>query len=106
MFTFVELPPFSALRDELFTDDDFSSLQAYLIDHPEAGDVIPATAGCRKLRWTSKGKGKRGGARVIYFLKLAVGQVVLVAAYSKGERDDVPRPWLKRLKENFDGKPS
>lgn len=103
MFTFIELPPFSALREELFADDEFSALQSYLADHPEAGDVIPATGGCRKLRWAAKGKGKRGGARVIYFLRLAAGQIVLVATYGKGERDDVPRAWLKKLKENFDG---
>lgn len=106
MFTFVELPPFSALRDELFPDDELVLLQCHLAAHPEAGAVIPGTKGCRKLRWAAKGKGKRGGARVIYFLRLDAGLVVLVAAYSKGERDDVPRPWLRKLKEDFDAQPS
>ncbi len=101
LWEFIELPPFAALRDSLFSDEEFLDLQRFLIDHPEAGDVIPATGGCRKLRWAAKGKGKRGGARVVYFLRVAQGQIVLVAAYGKGERDDVPRAWLKRIKEVF-----
>jgi len=51
--------------------------------------------------WSAKGKGKRGGARVIYFLRLSQGQIILVAAYGKGERDDIPRTWLRRIKEAF-----
>ena len=51
---------------------------------------------------TSKGKGKRGGARVIYFLRLASGRIVLVTAYGKGIRDNIPREWLCKIKEAFD----
>ena len=98
---FIELPPFAELRDTLFSDDEFLALQIFLCDQPEAGALIAGTGGCRKLRWVSKGKGKRGGARVIYFLRQAQGQIVLVTAYGKGERDDVPRAWLKRIKEVF-----
>jgi len=54
------------------------------------------------LRWAAKGKGKRGGSRVIYFLRVAEGRIVLVTAYGKGERDDVPRTWLKKVKEVFE----
>ena len=103
LFEFIELPPFAALRDELFADDeDYATFQRFLCHHPQAGDVIPGTNGCRKLRWAARGKGKRGGARVIYFLRLTNAQIVLVAVYGKGERDDVPRPWLRKLKEAFD----
>jgi len=101
LWEFIELPPFAELRDDLFTDEEFLALQAFLIDHSNAGDVIPGTGGCRKLRWAAKGKAKRGGARVIYFLSVAEGQIVLVAAYGKGERNDVPRAWLKQIKEVF-----
>lgn len=101
-YEFVELAPFVEVRDSLFADDEFRDLQLYLCERPEAGAVIPGSAGCRKLRWTAKGKGKRGGARVIYFLRLASGRIVLVTAYSKGIRDDIPREWLRRIKEAFD----
>ena len=103
LFEFIELPPFAAVREELFADEEsFAAFQLYLCHHPHAGDVIPGTNGCRKIRWAAKGKGKRGGARVIYFLRLAEESIVLVAAYGKGERDDVPRAWLRKLKEVFD----
>ena len=95
----IELPPFAQVCDDLFTDEEFLSLQVFLCEQPEAGDLIPGTTGCRKLRWAAKGKGKRGGSRVIYFLRHVQGHIVLIAAYGKGERDDVPRPWLKKIKE-------
>jgi len=101
LWEFIELPSFAELRDALFPDDEFLDLQIFLCDHSEAGAVIPGTGGCRKLRWVAKGKGKCGGTRVIYFLRVARGQIVLVAAYGKGECDDVPRAWLKRTKEVF-----
>lgn len=101
-FEFVELAPFAVNRDELFDDASFLELQLFLCREPEAGAVIPETCGCRKLRWAAKGKGTRGGARVIYFLRLASGQIILVAAYGKGELEDVPRHWLRRIKEAFD----
>ena len=101
-YEFIELVPFAAVRDELFGDEQFLELQWYLCRRPEAGDVIPETGGCRKLRWKVEGKGKRGGARVIYFLRTEAGQIVLVAAYGKNELDDVPRQWLRKLKEHYD----
>ena len=59
-------------------DEEFAVLQQYLVEHPDAGDVIPRSGGCRKLRWRDTGRGRRGGIRVIYFLRLASGQIVLV----------------------------
>ena len=100
-YEFIELAPFAAVRDELFLEDQFLELQWFLGRWPEAGDVIPGTGGCRKIRWQLQGKGKRGGVRVIYFLRTKAGQIVLVAAYGKNEREDVPRQWLRKLKEHF-----
>ena len=78
MLTFAELPVFSRMREVYLDDDEFTRLQAYLIERPEAGDLIPGSGGCRKLRWAGSGRGKRGGLRVIYFARLASGQIVLV----------------------------
>ena len=103
LFEFVELPPFAAVREELFEDEaSYAEFQIYLCQHPQAGDVIPGAGGCRKIRWAARGKGKRGGARVVYFVRLGEGRIVLVAAYGKGERADLPRTWLRKLKEVFD----
>lgn len=66
---FVELPAFERHRAEYLDDDAFRGLQNLLMKHPEAGDPIPDTGGLRKLRFgdARRGKGKRGGLRVIYY---------------------------------------
>lgn len=102
MFTFIELSSFEAVRDKYLDDDEFARLQWYLAGQPDAGDVIPGSGGCRKVRWALAGRGKRGGARVIYFLRLASGQIVLVTMYGKNVRENVDPALLKRLKERFE----
>jgi len=83
MLTFIELPTFASVRDKYLDDEEFADLQTFLIEQPEAGDVIPGSGGCRKLRWSTAGRGKRGGIRVIYFLRLVGGEIVLVTLYAK-----------------------
>ncbi len=102
MLTFIELAPFAAVRDKYLDDREFALLQQYLAEYPQAGDVIPRSGGCRKLRWAAPGGGKRGGMRVIYFLRLSSGQIVLVAMYAKNLRENIDPRLLKRLKEGFE----
>ncbi|MFA7240111.1 MAG: type II toxin-antitoxin system RelE/ParE family toxin [Sulfuricellaceae bacterium] len=102
MFTFLELAPFSVVREKYLDDRDFAALQNFLIKYPEAGDVIPGSGGCRKLRYALEGRGKRGGARVIYFLQLANGRIVLVTMYAKNVRENIDPALLKCLKELFE----
>src|SRR6266850_1017988 len=71
MVTFVETKLFTKLVQQYLTDDEYGTLQQSLIVNPEAGDVIPGSGGVRKLRWGFAGRGKRGGLRVIYFLRYA-----------------------------------
>jgi hypothetical protein len=60
---FVELPPFARYRGDYLDDESFRLLQDYLMQRPDAGDVIKGTGGLRKLRFADprRGKGKRGG---------------------------------------------
>jgi hypothetical protein len=102
MLTFIELPPFAAVRDKYLNDDEFAMFQLYLSEHPDAGDVIPHSSGCRKLRWAIEGRGKRGGVRVIYFLRRNSGQIVLVTMYAKNVQENIDPTLLKRLKEVFE----
>ncbi len=64
--TVLRLPKFKAEATALIGPDGIEAVAVYLIEHPGAGDVIPGSGGARKLRWGAKGKGKRGGARIIY----------------------------------------
>lgn len=74
----------------------------WIAANPEAGDVIPGSGGCRKVRWSRAGMGKRGGARVIYYLRLTSGEVVLLIVYAKAKFDNLPASFLVQLKECFD----
>jgi hypothetical protein len=84
---FIEAPTFTALVAGHMEDDEYRALQHYLAGNPEAGDVMPGTGGFRKLRWTDRrrGRGKRGGLRVIYYYLLTDAQIWLVTLYDKGE---------------------
>lgn len=102
MHSFIELHPFATVRDKYLNDDEFATLQHFLAAHPNAGDVIPRSGGCRKLRWAIEGRGKRGGVRVIYFLRLNSGQIILVTMYAKNVQENIDPNLLKRLKEVFE----
>lgn len=70
------------------------------MDNPEAGDIIEGTGGLRKMRFADakRGKGKRGGLRVIYYWWLAGKQFWLFTIYSKDEKDDLSPAQKKILK--------
>jgi len=77
-------------------------LNRFLVEHPDAGNVIPRSGGCRKLRWAAEGRGKRGGVRVVYFLRLSPEQIVLVTMYAKNVKENIDPKLLRRLKEMFE----
>lgn len=101
--TFVELPPFQRLRDDYFDDESFKGLQNELMENPDAGDVIQGTGGLRKVRFADerRGKGKRGGLRVIYFWKDSDNQFWLFTVYDKDEADDLTPDQRRALKQRL-----
>jgi mRNA-degrading endonuclease RelE of RelBE toxin-antitoxin system len=94
---FVELTPFIAFRTEQWSDEDLRGLQNFLLATPDTGDVIPGGAGLRKLRWTVKGRGKRGGARVIYYWYVPKDHIYLIFAYVKTKQSDLTQKQIKTL---------
>lgn len=102
MFTFIELEPFARAREAMLSDSEFARLQMHLMAQPEAGDVIPGSDGCRKLRWALAGRGRRGGARVIYFLQPRAGEIVLVTMYAKNVRDNIDAKLLRELRRHYE----
>ena len=98
---FVELPPFERYRTDYLGDDAFLRLQRLLMLNPEAGALIPGTGGLRKLRFEDerRGKGKRGGLRVIYYLWDAGSQFWLFTVYDKDEMSDLTKGQREALKQ-------
>jgi hypothetical protein len=70
-----------------------------LIDRPDAGDIIRGSGGVRKVRWTSRGTGKRGGLRVIYYWITKKDQILLLTLYKKGEVDDLAKDEIREMRK-------
>ena len=87
------------LSDNL-NDDDYREMQSQLATNPELGDLMPGTGGFRKLRWADarRGKGRRGGLRVIYYHFKSDSQIWLVTLYDKNEASDLTAREKKALK--------
>ena len=102
MLTLVETPSFAATADRLWSHEERLELFAFLAANPDAGEVIPGSGGCRKLRWSRAGTGKRGGARVIYFLRLGAGEIWMLLAYAKAVRGNIPAHLLKQIREEIE----
>ncbi len=87
--TVVETPEFLAATRKLMDEADRMLLVDYLAYHPTAGDLVPGTGGVRKLRWALEGRGKRGGARVIYFYHDTAMPLFALTAYAKNQQADL-----------------
>lgn len=98
---FIEVPTFRRSAAKLLDDDDLGALQTLLMLHPDAGNVIPGSSGLRKVRVPAKGKGKRGGGRVIYYWVTADDQIFLLYAYAKNERTDITPQQAKLFRESL-----
>jgi hypothetical protein len=86
---FVETPIFTADVQAMLSDEDYAALQLHLVSQPNAGDVVAGTGGLRKVRWTTVGRGKRGGTRVIYYHVVAQAQIRMILIYRKGIKDEL-----------------
>src|SRR4051794_26467344 len=97
---FIETSGFSKRIVGYLTDDEYREMQQYLQLNPAAGDMIPGTGGIRKLRWTDqrRGKGKRGGLRVIYYYYSSGFQIWLVTLYDKSEAPDLSAKQKRLMK--------
>jgi hypothetical protein len=97
--TVFQLPKFKVEATELIGVDAIDAVAAYLVDHPNAGDVMPGSGGVRKLRWAAKGKGKRGGGRIIYLYVVVAARIYLLRCYSKNVKTDLNATEKKQLRQ-------
>jgi hypothetical protein len=101
VFTFIESSLFERVLPAYLDDDEYSELQQYLIQNPEAGEVVPGSGGLRKVRWARPGAGKRGGLRIIYFVQYRPNEFWMLTLYAKAKRENIPAHILKQLLEAF-----
>jgi hypothetical protein len=101
VYTFIESSVFERVLPAYLDDDEYSELQQYLIKNPEAGVVVPGSGGVRKMRWARSGTGKRGGLRIIYFLRYRPNEFWMLTLYAKVRRENIPAHILKQLLEVF-----
>lgn len=96
--TVIETPDFLTAARRLFGEEERMILVDYLARHPQAGDIVQGAGGVRKLRWALEGRGKRGGARVIYYYHSPRIPLFALDAYAKNERSDLTRDEIGRLR--------
>lgn len=89
MQTVAETPIFSRQTEKLFSEAEKRELIDFLAEHPLAGDEIPGTGGVRKVRFAASGRGKRGGARIIYYFLDDTAPLYALLAYAKNVRVDM-----------------
>ena len=95
---FVELNAFVAFRERVWSSEEFAELREFLALAPAAGALIPGGGGLRKVRWLAQQRGKRGGARVIYYWDAGASCIYLLYGYTKSNRDDLTRRQLKTFR--------
>ena len=98
MHTILETPTFQRLWPAYWTEEERAEFAAYLAQSPMVGAVVKGSGGVRKVRWSRSGGGKSGGVRIIYFNRLARGEIVLLFIYAKNEFDAIAAEKLKELK--------
>ena len=102
MFTFVETALFTRLVGGYLSADEYLKLQLALTRNPEAGPIIPGSGGVRKLRWAAAGRGKRGGFRVIYYLRSRSGVIWMLTMYPKNVSENISAHVLRQIRKEID----
>jgi mRNA-degrading endonuclease RelE of RelBE toxin-antitoxin system len=101
--TIVETPIFTRRIQDILTDEGYRLMQSQLGQRPDSGKIIPGSGGLRKLRWSASGRGKRGGARVIYYWFVSDDVILMLFVFSKNEQADLTQDQLKQLKKIVEG---
>lgn len=95
---FIETSVFTKQIQQMLSEDSYRLLQEEIVLNPQVGDLIPAGGGIRKLRFALPGKGKRGGARLIYYWQSSRDKTYMLLAYSKNAKQNLSPEQVAILK--------
>ena len=101
---FIESPAFTRHLSDYLSDEGYRALQNELAGNPQAGDLMPGTGGFRKVRWADprRGKGRRGGLRIVYYYFPLDREIWLLTLFDKDEASDLSPKEKKALKAAID----
>lgn len=102
IYSFIETRLFTRLVGRYLSDTEYAWVQDTLLRDAGSGNLIPGAGGIRKLRWSRKGAGKRGGLRIIYHAMPREGFIWMLTIYAKNEVEDIPAHLLRRIREELD----
>jgi hypothetical protein len=99
---FIETSLFTKILPDYLSDDEYQALQVYLMEHPNAGNIIRGSGGVRKVRWAIGNKGKSGGIRVIYYWKNYTDETWMLTLYAKNEKESIAGHILKQIVQEIE----
>jgi mRNA-degrading endonuclease RelE of RelBE toxin-antitoxin system len=102
MYSFIETTLFTQLVTDYLSDDEYRQVQLELIRNPGLGSVIRGSGGVRKLRCRAPGRGKRGGYRIIYFVRRPKAVIWMLTIYPKSVRDSISGHVLRQIREEIE----
>jgi mRNA-degrading endonuclease RelE of RelBE toxin-antitoxin system len=102
LYSFIETQLFTRLVQEYLNEQEYAALQRTLMEDPQSGDVVPGSGGVRKMRWAAPGRGKRGGYRVIYFVRHHHGIIWIPTMYPKNVADNIPGHVLRQIRKEIE----
>jgi hypothetical protein len=97
----VETEQFLKESRTLLTESERLDLISYVASNPDAGEIMAETGGVRKLRWGAKGRGKRGGARVIYYYRNELMPLILLDFYAKSVKANLSRAERNAIRQRI-----
>lgn len=93
---FIETPIFTKRITQCVNDEGYHRLQVNLAEHPDAGELVRGSGGIRKIRCAASGRGKRGGARTLYYWDVQ-DKIYMIFCYLKNELEDITPAQLKAM---------
>ena len=99
---FIEATAFTKYVYDYLTEDEYLGLQSFLLQNPEAGQIVRGSGGVRKVRWAITGTGKSGGVRVIYYFKKQDDEIWLLTIYSKNDVESIPAHVLRQIAKEIE----